>query len=104
MIRDAVQATLTVLESALHHAGPQLKSVVLASSTLAVASADKPADYVFSEADWNTFAPAQVAKLGVATPGNVTYSAGKVAAERAFWQFRDEHKALPFALTAVCPA
>ncbi len=103
MIRLAVSGTEGVLASALGHAGPQLKAVIFASSAMAVASPDKPQDYVYTEADWNTFAVDQVQKLGKDTPGNVTYAASKAKAEMAFWKFEAEAKP-PFAMTAISPA
>jgi len=103
MMRAAVQGTESLLRSALTRAGPQLKTVILASSAQAVASPDKPQNYVYTEADWNNFALEQVEKLGKATPGALSYAASKTAGEKAFWNFRDEFKP-SFAMTAICPA
>jgi nucleoside-diphosphate-sugar epimerase len=97
----AIRGTRGILESALT-AGPQLENVILAASLLSIWEPNRPG-YVFTEADWNEWAPAQVKLLGKETPGNVTYMAGKVAAERAFWRFQQEEKPA-FSMAAVNPA
>lgn len=71
------------------------------SSIAAVWSHDKPG-YTFTEKDWNHGAEEEAKKLGKNTPGPVIYSASKNAAERVFWEFRDEKKP-KFAMTAVNP-
>jgi nucleoside-diphosphate-sugar epimerase len=94
VLRDAIMGTLCALESA--NKEPSVKSFVLMSSI------PRDDDYTFTEADWNTVAEDAVKKLGKATPGPVIYSASKVAAERALWKFRDEHKP-KFTVTAINP-
>ncbi len=103
ILRLAVRGTEGVLSSAVKHAGPQLKIAILASSAMAVASPDKPQDYVYTEADWNTFATELVEKRGKDTPGNVTYAASKTVAEQAFWKFQAKAEP-PFAMAAINPA
>ncbi|KAF2794978.1 NAD(P)-binding protein [Melanomma pulvis-pyrius CBS 109.77] len=100
VLHAAINGTKTLLNSALK-AGPSLKTVVLMSSIAAIKNANPP-PYVFTEADWNDFAEGEVARLGKETPGPVIYSASKVAAEKAFWQFREEKKP-HFTMTAVNP-
>lgn len=56
----------------------------------------------FTEKDWNDYAEKTCEAKGTETPGAVIHSASKVAAERAFWQFRDEKKP-GFTMTAVNP-
>lgn len=97
----AINGTKTILTSALAHAGSGLQSITLLSSIAAVKNVHLP-PYAFTEADWNDIAEAKVAELGKATPGPFIYSASKVAAEKAFWQFRDEKKPA-FAMTAINP-
>jgi nucleoside-diphosphate-sugar epimerase len=85
--------------------------VILASSLLTIWEPNKPG-YVFTENDWNEWAPAQTERLGRDTPGNVTYMAGKVAAERAFWDFQAKmadtsdtrSETAAFSMTAINPA
>lgn len=100
IIHAAVNGTQSILDSALK-AGPQLKSFVVLSSIVAVMSSAQP-PYVFTEDDWNDWAEPTVAAKGKDTPGMVIYSASKVAAERAFWAFRDQKKP-SFTQTALNP-
>lgn len=62
----------------------------------------EPEGCVITEANWNNFAEAEVQRLGTQSPGSLIYSASKMAAERAFWKFRNEKKP-PFAMTAINP-
>jgi nucleoside-diphosphate-sugar epimerase len=71
------------------------------SSIASVKNANPP-PYVLTEKDWNDVAEGEVKRLGKDTPGPMIYSASKVAAEKAFWQFRDEKKPA-FTMTAVNP-
>jgi hypothetical protein len=61
-----------------------------------------PAPYTLSEKDWNNWAEPKVAELGKKSPGAVIYSASKVAAEKAFWAFKEEKKP-SFSMSALCP-
>ncbi|KAK3291135.1 uncharacterized protein B0H64DRAFT_450602 [Chaetomium fimeti] len=99
VLHSAINGTVRVLESAKKE--PNIKNFVLMSSVTAIFE-PKSEDYTFTEADWNTAAENVVAELGKATPGRVIYTASKVAAERAMWNFRDEHKP-SFTLTAINP-
>jgi nucleoside-diphosphate-sugar epimerase len=71
------------------------------SSIAAVKNANQP-PYVLTEKDWNDVAEAEVKRQGKNTPGAFIYSASKVAAEKAFWAFRDAKKP-SFTMTAVNP-
>ncbi|KAI8939711.1 hypothetical protein NX059_003463 [Plenodomus lindquistii] len=101
VLHAAVRGTETILNSALAHAGPQLRSVVLMSSVASVKNSH-PAPYTFTEKDWNDYAEAMCKKHGTNTPGPVIYSASKAAGERAFWKWRDENKP-GFAMAALNP-
>jgi nucleoside-diphosphate-sugar epimerase len=100
VIHAAVNGTKAILDSALK-AGPELKNFVLLSSIVSVMNG-KPAPYTLTEKDWNNWAEAKVAELGKNTPGPIIYSASKVAAEKAFWKFREERNP-KFAMTALNP-
>jgi len=100
VLHAALNGTITILNSALK-AGPQLKTVVVASSIAAVKT-NHPAPYTLSEKDWNNFAESEVERLGKETPGPFIYAASKTAAEKAFWKFRDEKKP-NFTMTAINP-
>ncbi|KAL2195206.1 hypothetical protein P885DRAFT_79648 [Corynascus similis CBS 632.67] len=99
VLRAAVNGTARALESAEKE--PKIKSFVLMSSIAAMLQ-DHEGDYTYTEADWNTTAEDTVSELGKAAPGRVIYAASKVAAEKAMWSFRDEHKP-NFTLTAINP-
>lgn len=59
---------------------------------MAVINPAKPADYVFTERDWNDFAEKEVAEKGAASPKAYWYFASKTAAERAVWNWVDDNK------------
>jgi len=101
----AEKGSETLLESALK-AGPQLASVVVTSSAVAVVDPKEKPGYVFTESDFASVRLAQAIKdkeEGVKTPGGVLYAASKTAAERAVWKFRDQHKP-NFAITTINPS
>ena len=87
----AVRGAVGMLESAFKHAGPQLESVVITSSVAAIYDPSKR-PYTFTEADWNTWAEAKAKELGGEAPSSTLYPASKVAAEKAFWKFRDDNQ------------
>ena len=93
MVIPAVRGAETVLASALK-AGPQLTSVVVTSSTIAVVNPVE-GEYVFTEKDYATFALEKALKdkeAGGKTPAGILYGASKTASDRAVWKFRDEYK------------
>jgi nucleoside-diphosphate-sugar epimerase len=101
IVRAAVNGATEVLNAALNE--PSIKSVLLMSSVTTVWSDNGGPTQTWTEADWNQ-APLDVFnKLGNDTPFGTLYPASKVAAERAFWHFRDEKKP-HFAMTALQPA
>jgi len=104
MVIPAIRGTETLLASALK-AGPQLTSVVITSSVVAVVN-PKEGHYVFTEKDFAFVALEKAIKdkeEGVTTPGGVLYAASKTAADRAVWKFRDDHKP-SFAISTINPS
>jgi nucleoside-diphosphate-sugar epimerase len=99
VLKSAINGTVRALESAQKE--PKIKHFVLMSSIASVMQ-EREDDYTYTEKDWNNYAEAVVAKEGKATPGRVIYFASKVAAEKAMWKFRDEHKP-KFTLTSILP-
>lgn len=96
----AIRGNLSILNSAKTHAGPQLKSFVLTSSIAAIADRWKqPVDHAYTEVDWNTSGEA-VARAEFNPL--IAYGASKAAAERALWDWRDQHKP-SFACAAINP-
>jgi nucleoside-diphosphate-sugar epimerase len=99
VINTAVSATRGILESAVKESSVQ--SVILMSSIAAVQS-QREGPYVFTEKDWNDQILDLLAQFGKGLPALGIYAASKVAAEKAFWKFRDDQKPA-FAMTAVAP-
>jgi nucleoside-diphosphate-sugar epimerase len=93
----AVAGNESLLASALK-AGPQLTSVVVTSSTIAVTNPKDELEYTFTEKDFASAALEQAIKnkeAGIASPSGLLYGASKTAAERIIWKFRDTHKVSP---------
>jgi len=88
LIAPALQGTLNVLRSV--DKTPTVRRVVLTSSVAAVARG-KPADYVYSEKDWNT----------VSTVEKEGYARSKTVAEEAAWEFSKGKK---WDLAVICPS
>src|ERR1051325_9825170 len=101
ILHAAINGTKTILNSAIAQAGPQLKTVVIMSSIAAVKNAHPP-PYTFTEKDWNDYAEKVCEEKGTETPGPVIYSASKVAAEKAFWEFQRERQPA-FTMASVNP-
>ena len=102
LIVPAVQGTTRILESALAH-GTNVKRVVATSSCVAVLTVQSE-PRVFSEADWNDAAVAQVRAEGAKAPNRIKYHASKTLAEKAAWGFVEENKAkLAWDLVVVNP-
>jgi nucleoside-diphosphate-sugar epimerase len=92
VLHAAITGTLTILNSASKHAGSQLKHFVLISSVAAIYHPPPTPTYTFTEKDWNDFSPAEVRRLGKASPGNQIYNASKSEAERALWKWVADNK------------
>lgn len=104
MVIPAVRGAETVLASALK-AGPQLTSVVLTSSTIAVVNPVE-GEYTFTEKDFASFALDKALKdkaAGQKTPSSILYGASKTASDQAVWKFRDEHKP-SFSISTINPS
>lgn len=105
MVVPAFKGNETILASALK-AGPQLKMVVITSSTIAIIDPGKPPGSTFTESD---FASAALEKVlsekgeGVQFPPGLLYAASKTASERAIWSFRETHKP-SFAISTINPS
>jgi len=72
------------------------------SSVAAITTPERKESYIYTEADWNTQSGEIIAAKGKETPGRHIYSGSKAAAERVFWNFRDEKKPT-FTMTAINP-
>jgi nucleoside-diphosphate-sugar epimerase len=85
VVVPAVKGNETILASALK-AGPQLRSVVITSSTIAIVDPGKPAGFTYTESDYATAALEKVMAEkgeGVEFPGGLLYAASKTASEKA---------------------
>ena len=85
-----MRATTSILNSALKH-GNSLKRLVLTSSVTAVRE-DPTVPRTFSESNWNDAAVEAVKTKGPAAGPYVIYSASKVLAEKAAWEFVAAHE------------
>ncbi|KAI4140809.1 MAG: hypothetical protein LQ341_003692 [Variospora aurantia] len=112
----AIAGAISMLNSALNHAGPRLSSFVLTSSFAACTDPQTPLPKTFTENDWNTWAePKAKSKdfedLDDNAKGRVLYLASKTAAERAVWEWREKREVSrntgaelpPFAVSSINP-
>ena len=90
LIVPAVHGTTRILESALAH-GKNVKRVVVTSSCASVLTVQSE-PRVYSEADWNDAAIAQVREEGAKAPNPMKYRASKTLAEKAAWEFVEKNK------------
>ncbi|KAJ8071399.1 hypothetical protein OCU04_001720 [Sclerotinia nivalis] len=103
MVTPALDGTNNLLISALK-AGPQLKTVVVTSSVIAVME-PRTDIYVFTESDFASVYLTQAQldlKEGRQTHAGVLYGASKTAADQAVWKFLSEVKP-EFAITTINP-
>jgi nucleoside-diphosphate-sugar epimerase len=99
LLQPAMQGTQQVLES-VHKYGPDVKRVIITSSfssIIDIPKGNRPG-YTYTEADWNPVTWEE-AKAG---NGPVAYSASKVFAEKAAWDYVEKHKP-HFTLATICP-
>jgi nucleoside-diphosphate-sugar epimerase len=96
IITPAVNMTVNVVSAAL--AEPTVRRIILTSSAITALDINKPAGYVYTEADWNDSWPAAQAP----------YQFSKVQAERKAWQLVEEHNARnaahPVSLVTILPS
>jgi nucleoside-diphosphate-sugar epimerase len=99
LLLPALEGTKRVLES-VHKYGKDVKRVVITSSfssIIDIPKGNRPG-YTYTEADWNPVTWEQ-AKAG---NGPVAYSASKLFAEKAAWEYVEKHKP-HFSVAAICP-
>jgi len=99
-IRQAVQGTLGVLQSAQRF-GSKVKRVVITSSVVSLLGPNP--SYTYTENDWNTQAEQIIEREGKNTPLKPRYHASKKRAEQAAWKFINENKDLHFDITTILP-
>jgi len=91
MLGPAIKGTVGILESAMKNA-PQVKRIVVTSSTAAVMDTDSKFPGTFSEKDWNVSSGERIKEKGRSAPQADKYRASKALAERAAWKWIDDHK------------
>ncbi|KAL8732591.1 MAG: hypothetical protein Q9181_003873, partial [Wetmoreana brouardii] len=96
-VEIAIAGALSILNSALNHAGPQLQSFVLTSSFAACNDPSAPQPKTFTEDDWNNWAEAKAKSeefeaMDDEAKAKVLYPASKTVSERAVWSWREERK------------
>ncbi|KAJ3517035.1 hypothetical protein NLJ89_g748 [Agrocybe chaxingu] len=105
-LKPAIQGTVSMLKSAMKN-GTKVKRIVITSSTAAIASLNLDLftePRIFSERDWNEASPKEVEELGSKASAVTVYRASKSLAERAAWDFYNEHKAqVQWDLTVINP-
>ncbi|KAH6910649.1 D-lactaldehyde dehydrogenase [Coprinopsis sp. MPI-PUGE-AT-0042] len=101
-IEPAIKGTVRVLESALKYKDG-IKRIVVTSSLGAVSSLTE-GPRAYTEEDWNEYSLKEVEEKGAEAGVLVIYSASKVLAERAAWDFYKNHKdEVEWDLTIICP-
>ncbi|KAL8954562.1 MAG: hypothetical protein Q9183_007049, partial [Haloplaca sp. 2 TL-2023] len=93
----ATSGALSILNSALNHARPQLQSFVLTSSFAACNDPSAALPKTFTENDWNEWAEAKAQSADFESmddlaKAKVLYPASKTAAEKAVWKWKDERR------------
>ncbi|KAH8109989.1 NAD-binding protein [Phellopilus nigrolimitatus] len=102
LIGPAVKGTVGILESALKHAGPQLQRIAVLSSGAAVAGSSDRGE--LDERTWNEESVAEVRERGRAASQSAKYRASKALAEKAAWDFVEQHKSeISWDLVALNP-
>ena len=97
----AVGGNLSILNSALSNAGPQMTSFVATSSVGAVVDKERfPPNHRYTPVDWNISGEALAREK---FNGQVAYGASKSVAERELWNWAETYKP-SFAVAAICPA
>lgn len=100
LLNPAIRGTTEVLKSVKKN-NPNAKRVVITSSFSSIVDIDQGhrPGYTYSEKDWN---PVTYNVARSTDEGAVSYSASKVFAEKAAWEFVKKEKP-NFAVTAICP-
>ncbi|KAH6877039.1 D-lactaldehyde dehydrogenase [Coprinopsis sp. MPI-PUGE-AT-0042] len=100
-IEPAIKGVVGLLESAAKNR--EIKRVVITSSMSAVAR-DNETPRLYTEEDWNDTAVKAVEEKGAEAGAYVVYSASKVLAERAAWDFYKKNQdQISWELTAIIP-
>ncbi|KAG9052874.1 methylglyoxal reductase (NADPH-dependent) gre2 [Serendipita sp. 407] len=89
-INTAKKGVIGILSSARQH-GMNVKRIVITSSAAAVTDT-KEDNYVYNEENWNMSARELVTEMGYKAPPPLRYSASKVVAEKAAWDWMKEHQ------------
>ncbi|KDQ06901.1 hypothetical protein BOTBODRAFT_232897 [Botryobasidium botryosum FD-172 SS1] len=104
VIKPAVAGTVNILESVKKY-GPSVKRVVITGSCGAIVQPKSGDPVVYTEADWNDHAVDEVQAKGVNVDSVQSYHASKVLAERAAWNWVEEHKGeTSFDIVTILPA
>ncbi len=99
LLDPAIKGTTSILQAVEKYA-PQVKRIVITSSFAAIADPTQGLrpGYTYSEKDWNPVTYEQ-AKSG---DGSTAYCASKTFAEKAAWEFVENHKP-HFDIATICP-
>jgi len=90
MIRPTVASTMSLMESALTRAGPELKIFIYTSSAGACITPGAQAPHVYNDDSWNLIHPELVAKHGDNVPIFTSYPVAKINAEMYCWSIHKQ--------------
>ncbi|KAK7047940.1 hypothetical protein VNI00_006268 [Paramarasmius palmivorus] len=91
IIEPNVKSVIGLLESALRY-GSSIKRIVYTSSCATIVDSVPSTVISVSEDDWNEADVKRCEQLGKDASGLAKYSASKVLAERALWDWHEKHK------------
>ncbi|KAM0748085.1 NAD(P)-binding protein [Meredithblackwellia eburnea MCA 4105] len=103
LVNPAVNGTVNVLKSALKE--PKIQRIVITSSFAAIVNPEKPV-YTFTEKDWNSFSLKELEEKKGGVDAFHAYRASKTLAEKAAWDFVEEHTVdgkAPFDIATINP-
>lgn len=85
MIEPTVNSTMSLMQAAIDHAGPQFKIFVYTSSAAACITPGAQAPFVYNDDSWNVVHPKEVAEKGDDVSIFVSYPVAKIRAEKYCW-------------------
>ncbi|KAI0826050.1 NAD-binding protein [Irpex lacteus] len=105
LIQPSVKGTIAILESALKEGGSRLKRIIYTASNASIFdSFDPNRPSVVDETNWNETSVPDVRAKGRNAHQLAKYRASKVLAERALWEWYEQHKSVvSWDITAIHP-
>ncbi|KAK7456489.1 hypothetical protein VKT23_010739 [Stygiomarasmius scandens] len=91
IIEPAVESNLSIMKSALKY-GDRLKRIIITSSCATVTIQNPPEPVTINEENWDEYSVKECEEKGRDASGVAKYSASKILAEKAGWDFYEKHK------------